>query len=86
MDHIRDYFYYKDPLHAESEINLNIRSDRLENWGDHSVYKNRDGEIIPEILRAMMAIRRYKIANGYPVSGMPLGSGSGGGGKWEYDL
>jgi len=47
----------------------------LENWGDNSVYKNRDGEIIPEILRAMIAIRRYKAGSNKQASG-----------KWEYDL
>jgi len=44
----------------------------------------KDGQIIPEILRAMMAIRRYKMANGYPVSGIPISAG--GGKKWAFDL
>lgn len=35
-------------------------SDRLEYWGDTSVYIRKDGEIMPEIFKAMKAIRRYK--------------------------
>ena len=49
-------------------------SERLENWNDHSVYRNKDGEIIPELLRAMMAIRRYRAAAKAKAQ------------KWEYDL
>lgn len=77
MDHIRDFYYYKDAsnLH-EAELNLILLSQRLENWGE-LVYLTRKGEVIPEILTAMLAIRLYRKAN------------SGGGaeeGKQLFDL
>jgi hypothetical protein len=31
----------------------------LDNWHDHSVYKNDRGEIIPEIQRYIFAIKGY---------------------------
>jgi hypothetical protein len=34
----------------------------LEAWGDTSVYKNREGEIIPEIKDMMWAIKSYYLA------------------------
>ena len=67
---------------SEAELNLIMLSDRLENWGER-VYINKDGKVIPEILRAMHAIRRYKIANGYPVAGIPIMGGQSG--QW-FDI
>ena len=63
MDHIRDFYYHKDNsnLH-EAELNLMLLSQRLENWGE-LVYLNKKGEVIPELLIAMLAIRQYKQAN-----------------------
>jgi len=69
---------------GESEYNLCLLSDRLENWLDHSVIRNHNGEISPELLRAMLAIRRYKMANHIPVSGYPVSVQAGG--KWEFDI
>lgn len=46
---------------------------RLANWNDHSVYKNDKGEIYPEVLNAMFAIKSYEM-------------GSDRSDKWEWDL
>jgi hypothetical protein len=32
---------------------------RLANWNDHSVYKNEKGQIMPEMLYFMFAIKSY---------------------------
>jgi hypothetical protein len=40
-------------------INLMDKYGMLEVWGDTSVYKNREGEIIPETKDLMWAIKSY---------------------------
>jgi hypothetical protein len=44
---------------TESEVNLVIRYRRLAYWNDTSVYKNDKGEILPEVLKAMLYIKTY---------------------------
>ena len=63
LDHIRDWFFYKDTELTQSEANLVMLYKRLENWGDTSVYFNDKGEILPEVLHAMIAIRTYDVGS-----------------------
>jgi hypothetical protein len=41
------------------EARLLEKYARLENWKDHSVYKNERGEVYPETLYFMFAIKSY---------------------------
>jgi hypothetical protein len=73
MDHIRDYYYHNDTANLhEAELNLILLSKRCLDLGDNSVYFNKKGEVIPEILMAILAIRQYR-------------KGSDRSGKWKYD-
>lgn len=40
-------------------INLMDKYGLLQTWGDISVYKNKEGEIIPEVKNMMWAIKSY---------------------------
>jgi NAD-dependent DNA ligase len=63
MDHIRDFYYSKDKdtsnLH-EAELNLMLLARRCLELGDNSVYLTKKGEVIPEILHAILAIKQYR--------------------------
>lgn len=65
MDRIRDYYYSKDHdtsnLH-EAELNLMLLARRCLELGDNSVYLTKSGEVIPEILYAILAIKQYRQA------------------------
>jgi len=59
-DHLRNWILDKDkPRLSPFEASLLEKYARLENWNDHSVYKNERGEIYPEILSFMFAIKSY---------------------------
>jgi hypothetical protein len=63
MDHIRDFYYYKDTSNIhEAEANLIILAKRCLDLRDNSVYFNKKGEVIPEILTAIFAIQQYRRA------------------------
>ena len=72
MDHIRDFYHYNDTsnLH-EAELNLMLLARRCLDLGDNSVYRTKDGEVIPEILYAILAIKDYRTKRK---------------GKWKYDI
>jgi len=61
MDHIRDFYYYNDSsnLH-EAELNLMFLARRCLELNDNTVYFTKQGEVIPEILLAILAIKQYK--------------------------
>jgi hypothetical protein len=59
-DRIRNWIIDKDkPKLTPFEAGLIEKYARLENWNDHSVYKNEKGEIYPETLYFMFAIKSY---------------------------
>jgi len=49
---------------------------RLSYWGDTTVYKNEKGEVLPEVLKAMLFIKTYEDGS----------SGEKSKGKWKFDL
>ena len=64
MDHIRDYYYHNDAANLhEAELNLILLSKRCLDLGDNTVYLNKKGEVLPEILMAILAIQQYRKAN-----------------------
>lgn len=64
MDHIRDFYYYGDRTNLhEAELNLILLARRCLDLHDNSVYLNKEGEVIPEILFAIFAIQNYRKAN-----------------------
>jgi hypothetical protein len=64
MDHIRDFYYHNDTANLhEAELNLILLAKRCLDLGDNTVYLNKKGEVLPEILMAVLAIRRYRKAN-----------------------
>jgi len=59
-DHIRNWILDRDkPNLSPFEASLLIKYEMLSNWNDHSVYKNEKGEIYPETLTFMFAIKSY---------------------------
>ncbi len=60
-DRIRNWILDKGdkPKLTPFEATLLEKYARLENWNDHSVYKNERGEIYPETLYFMFAIKSY---------------------------
>jgi len=59
-DHLRNWILDKDkPTLSPFEVTLLAKYARLDNWNDHSVYKNEKGEIYPETLYFMLAIKSY---------------------------
>jgi hypothetical protein len=64
MDHIRDWFVYKDRTLTESEYNLVVDFRRLSWFGDRSVYFNKEGKLLPARLRSMFSIRSYAMLGG----------------------
>jgi hypothetical protein len=64
MDHIRDFYYHNDTTNLhEAELNLIVLAKRCLDLGDNSVYFNKKGEVLPEILTAIFAIQKYRKAN-----------------------
>jgi hypothetical protein len=59
-DHLRNWILDQDkPKLTPFEAGLLEKYARLENWTDLSVYMNAKGEVYPEILYFMFAIKSY---------------------------